>query len=281
MNYTDENYTEIGGRIKELRKSLNMNQTDFAQILELKQSTLSYIEKGKSNLAYNSIMKLLENYSLNLNWLFYGIGNKFLKSTEKENKTDFAKVWQSTANSNMHTSNPVQLTSDARNKTSKSRSKNILVPVVAHAGYAHGWGDEQVSSDLDYLDIPGVEGEARTFEIAGGSMMPVLHDGDYVVCRQLERREDIKSNRIYVIVSSDIGVCAKYVRLREDGLYCLSANTVEYVPYLVPYDDVKEIWDIFMLITKNLSQLHHPPYLTRINRIEDFLSGLFPDFDRQ
>jgi len=70
-------------------------------------------------------------------------------------------------------------------------SKNIKFlrkkkTIAAQAGYVNEFPQSYTDQNLIPISIPGIEGEARTFEITGGSMEPALIEGDYVVCRRVE-----------------------------------------------------------------------------------------------
>ncbi|MCB0551214.1 MAG: helix-turn-helix transcriptional regulator [Phaeodactylibacter sp.] len=75
-----ENFNEIKSRLKWLRRSLGMTQEEFAEKMDISQSTYSHIEKGgKSNLTLGQTLLLFERLDVSPNWLLLGRGNKFLK----------------------------------------------------------------------------------------------------------------------------------------------------------------------------------------------------------
>ncbi|TKI72539.1 helix-turn-helix transcriptional regulator [Lysinibacillus mangiferihumi] len=72
-------------RIKEIRNSLKMNQTEFAQHLGLSQSTLAMIEVGKRKFSDKHIKIICSTFNINENWLRTGEGEMFNSSLyEKE-----------------------------------------------------------------------------------------------------------------------------------------------------------------------------------------------------
>ena len=64
-------------RLKELRKSLHLNQVDFAKKLGIKNSALSKIEKGINALTEQNIFLICSSYGVNENWLRTGKGQMF------------------------------------------------------------------------------------------------------------------------------------------------------------------------------------------------------------
>lgn len=63
---------EINKRIKFLRKDRNLTQKDFATSIEIKQSTLSDIERGKIGVSTNLLAKITKIYKVSSEWLMYG-----------------------------------------------------------------------------------------------------------------------------------------------------------------------------------------------------------------
>ena len=65
---------EEGKRLKNIRKSLALTQTTFAEGLGLKQGPYSMIESGKVGLSSDVLKKLISTYRINPVWLFEGQG---------------------------------------------------------------------------------------------------------------------------------------------------------------------------------------------------------------
>lgn len=64
-------------RLAALRKSLGMNQKDFAYSLSLGQSTLAMIETGKRELTERNIKLICSLYKVSYQWLVNGKGEMF------------------------------------------------------------------------------------------------------------------------------------------------------------------------------------------------------------
>lgn len=54
----------LGNKIKNLRRQRNMSQEDLAFALEIRTSSLSSLENGKSFASYTTIMKLCEVFKI-------------------------------------------------------------------------------------------------------------------------------------------------------------------------------------------------------------------------
>lgn len=73
-----------GRRIKDFRESLGMKQGEFAESLGMKQGSYSDIERGRNDLSPKFIYYLVNNYNINLNWLFTGQGEMIKTPTNTQ-----------------------------------------------------------------------------------------------------------------------------------------------------------------------------------------------------
>lgn len=65
-------------RFKELRKNLNMTQSEIGSIIGITKSTVSLIESGKQNLTDRNMQTLTKELDVNPIWLKTGEGEMFL-----------------------------------------------------------------------------------------------------------------------------------------------------------------------------------------------------------
>ncbi len=66
-----------GQRIKKIRQALNLSQDEFGKIFDITKQFVSLLEKDKTFLNNDKLVKLLLDYNVNLNYLLGGIGNMF------------------------------------------------------------------------------------------------------------------------------------------------------------------------------------------------------------
>lgn len=71
-------------RIRELRKSLNLSQKEFAKKIGLKQNAISYMEKNGSTVTEQNIKTICSQFSVNECWLRTGSGKMFLENEKKQ-----------------------------------------------------------------------------------------------------------------------------------------------------------------------------------------------------
>lgn len=76
-----EQNTEIGGRIKQTRKALNLKQKDFAQELNISVSSLSEVETGKYKAGIEFLTILSKKFNVNLYFVLFGEGDMFISPT--------------------------------------------------------------------------------------------------------------------------------------------------------------------------------------------------------
>ena len=137
--------------------------------------------------------------------------------------------------------------------SSSDVSNNILFTTTeAFAGAAMDQGSFFKESN-SFFSLPGLNTSNKyvAFPINGNSMDPIIHNGDIVVCRPIERIEDIEDNGIYAIKNNG-AVWVKYVQKiylqgRLDKLKLISANHLEHDPFV---EDVNMHTKLYKVIRK-------------------------------
>ena len=79
-------------RIIELRKSLNLSQTDFGKQIGISKSSISDIEIGRISISERTIISICSKFNVNEEWLKTGNGNMFLEYDKKHD--EFFSVFQ-------------------------------------------------------------------------------------------------------------------------------------------------------------------------------------------
>ena len=86
--------TTIGERVKEIREELRLSQEKFGEIFNAGKSYISAVEKDKSKLSQDSLVKLLLDYNVNLNYLLGGFSPMFLNENHKKSDEQLFKEFQ-------------------------------------------------------------------------------------------------------------------------------------------------------------------------------------------
>lgn len=79
-------------RIIELRKFLNLSQTDFGKQIGISKSSVSDIEIGRISISERTIISICSKFNINEEWLKTGNGNMFLEYDKKHD--EFFSVFQ-------------------------------------------------------------------------------------------------------------------------------------------------------------------------------------------
>jgi hypothetical protein len=114
---------------------------------------------------------------------------------------------------------------------------NILFTTVeAFAGSSVETGSF-ATEDSYWFSLPGLQGGGLVaFQISGNSMEPVIMNGDVVVCREVERLDQMRDNEVYAVKNNG-SLWVKYVqRIYHGGkvthLKLISANHLEHDPFV-------------------------------------------------
>jgi len=127
-----------------------------------------------------------------------------------------------------------------RQQKMMTSDRNVIhfVPVKAAAGYLASY------ADTEFID-----------EIIGDSMLPTP-SGSIIVGEKIENTMDIKSNQAYIVVSRNEGIV--YKRIEKNGRaknkLTLVSDNPQYQPYQVNAEDVMELWQAQMVISKVSTQ---------------------------
>jgi transcriptional regulator with XRE-family HTH domain len=71
-------------RIKRIRNSLNISQTDFAQKLSISRSAVCKMESGENYPSEQTIKLMCGEFSINEEWLRTGKGEMFIEKSKDE-----------------------------------------------------------------------------------------------------------------------------------------------------------------------------------------------------
>ena len=69
-------------RIRQLRKELGLNQTDFGERIGVKQTTIAGYETGAKNPMESVVVSICREFNVNEKWLRNGTGEMFVEAKE-------------------------------------------------------------------------------------------------------------------------------------------------------------------------------------------------------
>jgi SOS-response transcriptional repressor LexA len=98
-------------------------------------------------------------------------------------------------------------------------------------------------------------GNYRAFEIIGDSMMPTP-SGSIIVGEKVDDSEDLKNDQAYIVVSRNEGIVYKRIvkNNRLKNKLTLVSDNPQYQPYQVNAEDIVELWQAQMVISKVSAQ---------------------------
>ena len=223
----------VSNNIKYLRKKEHLTQEQLALKIGIKRSLVGAYEEGRADPRLNNLLKIAE---------LFGVSVDALISRDLTTGTD-------DRNSRAGKTRILSITVDRKGE------ENIeLIPQKASAGYLNGYADPEYLEELPKFRLPFLQGTGtyRAFELTGDSMLP-LEQGTIIIGRYLESPSDLKDNRTYVLLTASEGVVYKRVRIpgpsAEEML--LESDNRTYSPYAVKLDEVLEIWEAVLYISRN------------------------------
>lgn len=209
----------------------------LAQTLDYKPQGMSEILNGKRNVPLELLHKAVDQYKLNLRFLFSGEGEMF------------------ETNADVSTGNTRVIVTD---KLQKERI--VHVPAVAYAGYQDNLAEPIFMQDLQTYSLPENilrAGSYRSFDVAGESMEPTLVAGDKVIGAIVEPQyweQGIKDNMIHVLVTHHEVVVKRVMNyIKTEKMLELRSDNTVVAPYHLPIADLKEAWVVRLRITANLN----------------------------
>jgi transcriptional regulator with XRE-family HTH domain len=159
--------------------------------------------------------------------------------------------------------------------------RNLIhfVPVKAAAGYLAGYADSEFIDELNTFTLPMLAGgNYRAFEIIGDSMMPTP-SGSIIVGEKVDSNlENIKNNQAYIVVSRNEGIVYKRI-VKNNKLkskLTLVSDNPNYQPYQVNADDIIELWQAQMVLSKVSQQQRWgvDALASMVNNLQDQVSNL-------
>jgi transcriptional regulator with XRE-family HTH domain len=218
--------SQAGQNLKYLRKLRGWTQEEFANKLGIKRSLIGAYEEERADPRLEVLEIVGEMFKFSLDELL-------LKDVSNTSGNYLAK---------------------RRQQKMMSVERNVIhfVPVKAAAGYLAGYADSEFIDELNTFTLPMLAGgNYRAFEIIGDSMLPTP-SGSIIVGEKTDDLEDIKSNQAYIVVSRNEGIVYKRVvkNAKVKNKLTLVSDNPQYQPYQVNAEDVVELWQAQMVISK-------------------------------
>ena len=215
--------------LKYLRKLRGWTQEEFANKLRIKRSLLGAYEEERADPRIDVLEVVADMFKLSLDDL--------LRKDLTESKGSY-------------------ISKRRAQKMAAGRGDIPFVPVKAAAGYLAGFADPEFVDELNTFTLPMLTGgDYRAFEIVGDSMMPTP-SGSVIVGEKIENLEELKTSNTYIVVSKTEGIVYKRVMKnnRQKNKFTFVSDNPAYQPYTVAAEDIVEVWQAQMVISKANTQ---------------------------
>lgn len=232
------------------------NEKRFADSLGVKPAVINNYTKGKqqSKPGFEVLNKIANYYpDVNIDWLLTGRG-EMLKS--QSNKTPQEK-WI---------------------VTTQDLAGNRTIPLInrrAAANFLSGYQSQEYFEQLDAIQLPSSLLSGKQYyalQVSGDSMMPTLHDGDYVFCYRCDKTEweYLKNGDVCVIASEPNGLQIKRIANKENPNYitCLSDNFQRHPAFNLRHDEILEIWKVTWKLSSWLENENGSDILSKLTSLE-------------
>jgi len=218
--------SQAGQNLKYLRKLRGWTQEEFAVKLNIKRSLIGAYEEERADPRLEVLEIVGDIFKLSLDELL-------LKDISNTGSNYLAK---------------------RRQQKMMTADRNIIhfVPVKAAAGYLAGYADSEFIDELNTFTLPMLAGgNYRAFEIIGDSMMPTP-SGSIIVREKINTTEEVKNDQAYIVVSRHEGIVYKRIvkSNKVKNKLTLVSDNPQYQPYQVNTEDVVELWQAQMVISK-------------------------------
>lgn len=215
--------------LKYLRKLRGWTQQEFADKLRIKRSLIGAYEEERAKPHLDVLETICDIFKLTM--------DDILRKDLSDNKGNY-------------------LAKRRAMKMAGGRPDIPFVPMKAAAGYLNGYADPEYIDELNTFTLPMLSGgNYRAFEIVGDSMLPTP-SGSIIVGEKVESIEDVKNSNTYVIVSKSEGIVYKRIEKnnRTKNRLTLVSDNPAYHPYNISEEDVLEMWQASVVISRAASQ---------------------------
>ncbi|MDB5269716.1 MAG: transcriptional regulator [Hymenobacter sp.] len=254
-------------KLRQCRLDLHLTQEDAALQSGFSQRDISRFEKGRAKTIPNDYIQFLHKQGVDLNSLF----DATCAQARFVSAAGPAPAAPAPAEPRI-----VVVTPDV--------AGNRTVPIVnrkAAASYLTGYQTQEYFEELDALTLPAYllrgSGQGLVIQVVNDSMEDTIFEGDYLVCRLVERGQwhEITDFSVCVVVTDSRGVQVKRIknRLVRDGLLRLSSDNRRYPSFNVFPDDIHQIWQVAFLLTANLPNRADTLY-RKLDSLEDTTTDL-------
>lgn len=231
--------TEIGLRLRELRKKNQFSQQYVAENLFISQAAYSLIENSQNGIVAEHIIGLSNLYEVTTDYILKG--DKHLI------------------------------------RISPSQGFIPYVKIKAHAGFVKKSPENLVVDDYEWYRLPGYNPtqDHLLFEVEGESMVPTVLPGDILICQKQNHWDSVLNGSVVVLVTKE-AILVKRVR-KENGVNGFSVendNPEDSRILKYNYEEIKEIFMVRGKLSNVLIPHHQMTSSGKIQNLEESIEYL-------
>ncbi len=224
----------FSSNIKLLRKRKKRTQSELAEALDLKRTTVNALENSISQPTVPHLQAVSKYFGIAIDTLINVDLNRLSESQFTDLKNGFDVFMRGT---NLRV---IATTVDSTN------NDNIeFVNERAKAGYVTSFADPEYIGNLPVFQLPFLSKEKkyRAFTISGDSMLPIP-SGSVIIGEFVQNFYNIKKGEGYIIVTREEGIVFKIIENYLSGkrALLLSSLNTAFKPYELPITELKEAW---------------------------------------
>lgn len=253
----------FSSRLDTFIKHLNKSHYAFETSIGVSKGAVRKPIVNNKTIGVDIMEKIISIYpELNIDWLVTGRGEMLLKS--------------STFPSHPNENTGIKYGNEYGN-ISKSEKLfpdfNIKIPIMdTYAGASNqGYLTQGHIEEKDSITLPATMLQAGKkyvcIQIRGESMLPTLHDKDYIIAKLIENGDyqNMVNDKIYAIITQDHDTIIKRVRNYIDAGYFLCyPDNIYHTSFKVHHEDVFQIYEVTARLTPHLEQT---PLIENLERL--------------
>ncbi|MGB5928266.1 MAG: hypothetical protein WBH03_08815 [Cyclobacteriaceae bacterium] len=264
--------TDIFIKLKKLRESLGLKQSDIADCTDMSQRDISLLENGRKEFIPTSYIVFYTRMGIDVRWIFNGRPyeedaaylREFVKKLSMKNLsgTDLVKLYQRKMSEGKE---------DEVARVIMPVSEVYVIPTGVARDYVHQYTNPAFLDRQDRIQLPMAEAYTETFrcfQAETDRMSPGIGAGDYLIGRLVDP-EDFPQYEggLFLVVSGDLAT-GRLTR-RSADTFTLTFDNTGYPARQVSEKEIKELWLIRWRLTRQVTG-SSPPYLEEIQRrLED------------
>jgi len=251
--------SSIGKNIKKIRGVKGLNQSDFADLFDLKRASIGAYEEGRAEPKLGTIMEIANYFGISVDELL----KKDLSVNDLYHFDIFRKDLIKGAKHNL--------------RPSKLPPSLISVPLISQALKTDYIANRKAFSQMAQLSLPLTKGQDyRAFELEDNSMLGQAQGfaaGDIVIAYQpssfnLSKAEE---DKLYLFETAEGWRLRRLISISQEHVL-LRPSSGDFYQEEILVSDITDLWQVERVLTKNISS---PSVLQeQIDQLKDQIAKL-------